>query len=483
MSPRLGERRPWTRARVAHGLAWRLRRWIRPVAPWPRRIVEALRQAWERRRLERARARAAGWAARSRGRRRALAVGAWTFPVYSQGFVYREAQALLDAGLDLRLVHGRHGRARELAPPLARLADAAVRFRPGRRAGAAELARARRLDPRRVAELLERLSDATGLPIETIERHPHVLHAFAFAALAESFRPDYLHSWFFYEGALAVFVASELLGIPRGLTAYADYRLDDYPFKTVALQLERARLVVATSRRIRDELVARAPAVATRVLVKPNSVDLASFGALPPLRREAGAAFRIAAMSRIDPKKGLPVAVDAMARLVRRGHDVVLEILGDAEPPVAANLEEERRLDERIALHRLADRVVRLGRGSERDARALLARAHAFVAPAVETAAGDQDGIPTALLEAMASGRPVVATDAGSIPEAVTDDVEGLLVPQGDAEALAAALERLVAEPALADRLGAAGARRAAAEFDAAAREPELARAVLRLIC
>jgi glycosyltransferase involved in cell wall biosynthesis len=71
-----------------------------------------------------------------------------------------------------------------------------------------------------------------------------------------------------------------------------------------------------------------------------------------------------------------------------------------------------------------------------------------FVAPFVETESGDKDGIPTALLEGMSSGLPAVATDAGSIREVVDEGRDGLIVPQRQPEALADAIEALLADPA-----------------------------------
>src|SRR5207245_5391857 len=77
----------------------------------------------------------------------------------------------------------------------------------------------------------------------------------------------------------------------------------------------------------------------------------------------------------------------------------------------------------------------------------MMARAAAFVAPSRISASGDRDGIPNVVLEAMAARRPVVGTDVSGIPEAVTNGVTGLLVPAGDAAALAGALERLLGAP------------------------------------
>ncbi len=464
-----------------------LRRWGRLLAR-PLRAARAL-PARTLRRARAARAAVAHARAQRRLERsaagtapRALGIGDWTFPRYSQAFVYREALALVDGGFDLRWIHSRAGRPDELAPSLARLAARGVLLEPDPALGRRELERYRRLFPERVASILARLVEASGLPEDLLVERADVGRAFAFASLAEAYRADYLHSWFFYEGALAAWVAAELLDLPRGLTAYADHRLADYPLKAVALHLASADPVVATSRRIGMELTALAPSLGGRLLVKPNTVDCALFAA-PPRRAPAdGEPLRLAAVSRVDPKKGLPVAVEAVARLRAGGVSVRLEHLGGADEGSRSGREEQERLSSRISALGLDEAIVLRGRGSEDEVRRLLAESHLFLAPAVETAEGDVDGIPTSLLEAMASGLPIVATTAGSIPEAIDDAVEGLLVAPGDAAALAGAISRLAAEPALATRLGASAAARARREFDAARREPELtARALERV--
>ena len=79
------------------------------------------------------------------------------------------------------------------------------------------------------------------------------MHVFTFARQVESFDAHYLHSYFFYEGALLSFVASYLLDIPRGVSCYADHLLEDYPVKVVRLHIEQSQIVIATSARIKTD--------------------------------------------------------------------------------------------------------------------------------------------------------------------------------------------------------------------------------------
>jgi glycosyltransferase involved in cell wall biosynthesis len=95
-----------------------------------------------------------------------------------------------------------------------------------------------------------------------------------------------------------------------------------------------------------------------------------------------------------------------------------------------------------------------------------MAAADILVAPSVVAPGGDRDGIPNVVLEAMAAGLPVVAATTSGLPEAVEDGVTGLLVPASDPESLAAALDRLLADPAMRRRLGEAGRRRVQERYD-----------------
>ncbi len=170
-------------------------------------------------------------------------------------------------------------------------------------------------------------------------------------------------------------------------------------------------------------------------------------------------------MSRIDPKKGLVHLAEALALLVGRDLEAELWVVGAAD---ADAQEYAEALSTRIDSLGVADRVQLLGRRTHEEVRGFLAAADVWVASAIEGEDGDKDGIPTALLEAMASGLPIVTTDAGSIVEVVEDGVSALVVPEKDPAALADALERVMTDGALAERLGRAAERRVRAEFDVA---------------
>ena len=190
----------------------------------------------------------------------------------------------------------------------------------------------------------------------------------------------------------------------------------------------------------------------------------------------AGAPFRLLSVARIDPKKGLRDLLAAAVELRLREVPFRLDLVGGVEPGSPSGGEEEAALGAAIARFGLSDVVTLHGFLPAESVRAALATAHLFVAPYVETESGDRDGIPTALLEAMATGLAVVATGTGAIPEVVTDGVDGRLVRPGAPAELAAAVAALLAAPGERTRLGAAAARTVRERFEIGVCEPELAR-------
>ncbi len=158
------------------------------------------------------------------------------------------------------------------------------------------------------------------------------------------------------------------------------------------------------------------------------------------------------AVGRLVPKKGFDVLVAACARLRDRG--VSFRCLLAGEGP------EEAHLADLIARKDLQDVVELLGPVPQDElVQQLYPRAAVLLQPSVVGADGDRDGIPTVILEAMALGLPVIATPVSGIAEAVQDRESGLLVPPGDPEALASAVQEILTDRALVLRL-AVGARR-----------------------
>ncbi len=168
--------------------------------------------------------------------------------------------------------------------------------------------------------------------------------------------------------------------------------------------------------------------------------------------------IRLVQASRLIAKKGLATTLRSFARMDLPNAE--LAIVGSG--PMEGEL---RALAEDLGV---ADRVDFAGFVDQGRLQEIMARAHVFIHPS-EGAAGDSEGVPNSLLEAMASGLPVVATQHGGIPEVVIDGENGLLVDERDAAGLARAVERLVGDPALFERVARAGAATVREAFSEAA--------------
>ncbi len=156
----------------------------------------------------------------------------------------------------------------------------------------------------------------------------------------------------------------------------------------------------------------------------------------------SGSAVRLLCVSRIDPRKGLRCFPRAVERLRKHGHDVRLDIVG---PVVGKSGEDERRLIMAEASRVGVQDVLRFLGAMPLDALLPLYREYDLFA--LPTLPGE--GIPRVLLEAMAAGLPIITTGVAGIPSLVRNGVNGLLMPESSASAVADAVERLLEDPAL----------------------------------
>jgi colanic acid/amylovoran biosynthesis glycosyltransferase len=167
---------------------------------------------------------------------------------------------------------------------------------------------------------------------------------------------------------------------------------------------------------------------AERIAVHGMGVDCRRF-AFARRERRTGEPLRLVSVARLIERKGIANGIRALAELVKRGVDAEYTIVGDGPlSGVLVHLARELGLTERV---HLIDSV------SHGAVAAILARSHVMVAPSVTASDGDMEGLPVAIMEAMASGLPVVSTMHSGIPELVDDGVTGYLVPEGDVNALA----------------------------------------------
>jgi glycosyltransferase involved in cell wall biosynthesis len=293
------------------------------------------------------------------------------------------------------------------------------------------------------------------------------LKAATVALLAQAHRLDHLHAHFASDATTVALLAGRLAGLPVSFTAHARdiyHRYTD-PGADAAMRrakLAEARFVVTVSDYNRRHLEALARGTPARIHRLHNGLDL---GRVRPRAkpREPG---RFLAVGRLIEKKGFIHLIEACRELARLGRPFLVEIVGEGP--------ERERLAAATAAVGLGQAVRLLGALPQEALLERLARASAMVLPCVVGASGDRDGLPTVLLEALATATPAISTTLGGIDEVIEDGVSGLLVPPGDGKALAAAMARLADDPLLAAAMGAAGRERAEAAFD-------LARNVARL--
>ena len=225
----------------------------------------------------------------------------------------------------------------------------------------------------------------------------------------------------------------------------------------------RAERVVANSRGLAEAFAAVYPALRAQVGVLPNAIDFEAVERLaqnPPVARASRP--RLLAVGRLAQQKRVDLMLDAVKRLGDAGAELVL--LGDG--PLRGRLEQQAR-----ALG-IAERVH--FEGFQPNPFAWMARSDIFVL------ASDHEGLPNAMIEAQGLGLPVVSTDCRFGPaEIIEPERTGLLVPTGDASALAAALQRLLADAALREAMGRAARERARSLYAAA----PVVRALERQLC
>jgi colanic acid/amylovoran biosynthesis glycosyltransferase len=410
---------------------------------------------------------------RKRERRKAVVAACFDFPIYSHTFVYQEMIGLRDAGFDVEVFCWRLNDTSKMHSAFSYLLDNCRVIESEWERHVEDRDYWKRKEPQKVAALLERLSSEMGLSVEKLENDYEILMGFTFAREAEQAGANYLHTYFFYEESFFALVTSALLDIPRGVSCYADHMMQDSRFKTMSLQMDTADIVVATSRRIKQELIGLTDErFAERIIVKPNGVDGRRF---PFTKRPAlDDAIELLSVSRIEPKKGFLELCAAVKKLEDAGRKVRVHVVGTPDAATQGGASYGERFEAERKRLGIEDSFVMHGFKKQEELAPIIARCHAFVAPYVEVENGDKDGIPTAILEAMSSGLGVLCTDAGSITEVIDDQVEGLVVKQRDSDAMAAAIGKLFDDPKLIERFSAAARTRFDKEFDARVTDAKL---------
>jgi glycosyltransferase involved in cell wall biosynthesis len=292
-------------------------------------------------------------------------------------------------------------------------------------------------------------------------------------SVARRFRATVMHGHWVVPGGVTAAAAAPSLPLVISLHGSDVYVAETFAPARVAARraFSRAGFVTACS----ADLARRALAIGappTRIETVPYGVDVGRFRPDLHARRTQREKLAVGegtplvvAAGRLVRKKGFEYLIDAMTRLPA----VVLALAGDGT--LAGDLRE------RVRAAGIAERVRFLGNLTQDRVSALLAAADVVCIPSVRDDSGNVDGLPNVLMEALASGTPVVTTAAGGILSVVNDGVTAFVVPERDPAAIAACIERIIEQPALGCQIGVAARKlveerfgwdRAAERFEAA---------------
>ena len=377
------------------------------------------------------------------------------FPRLSETFVLYELLAVEEHGVEVSLYPLIRERSDVVHPEAVELCRRAtfVPFLslPVLRSQLHWLRRSRRAYLGALRDLLRGAWGSFNFFVGVLGIYPKVAHA---ARLLEADGVDHVHCHFANHPAAAGFVIRRLTGIPYSFTAHgSDLHVDRH---LLCEKLAEAAFAVPISRYNRDVMIDECgEGVRPKLVVIHCGVDTAVFR---PAERSKDGPFTIVAIGTLHEVKGQHYLVEACRLLRERGIDFECKLIGDGP--------DRKALPRQIARAGLETRVTLLGRRDRREVAELLRAADVLAVPSVPTRRGKREGIPVVLMEAMASGVPVVASRISGIPELVDDGVTGMLVSPGDAESLARALARLHEDPGLRQELARAGRMKVVSEFD-----------------
>jgi len=279
----------------------------------------------------------------------------------------------------------------------------------------------------------------------------------------------HVHAHFAGMAARTGFWINSFFPITFSFTAHAN---DIFAPRNFEIGLDKlvgaARTIVTETDFAARFLRERFPSCADRIRRVYNGLNLAEFeragfSSTPPL---------IVAIGRMIAKKGFADLICACGLLGQRGTSYRCEIIG--EGPL------EQELRDQVHELNLQSRVTFSGAQPQHEIRRRLAAANVFVLPSIVDPEGGSDNLPTVIMEAMATGLPVVSTNIGGIPEMVVDNETGFLVQPGDAVALADRIEKVINDRSLASKLAEAGYRRAQELFSSEKNARELCALLLR---
>jgi glycosyltransferase involved in cell wall biosynthesis len=375
------------------------------------------------------------------------------YPLVSLTFILREVEALRALGLDVLTCSIRRTPPEQHPGPAEKQAAATTFYVLSQARNPIALLRAQApliRSPRRYlgALALAWRTRAPGLK-SVLYQAAFFCEATILARHLQAERVDHLHNHFVSGSATVAMLVSELTGIPYSFTLHgpADL-LEPYRWK-LGEKTARARFVATISNYARSQLMFfSAPTDWPKIRIIHCGVQPSLYASDGTGGPEDG--LRLLFVGRLAPVKGLRLFMEAMSNLLPRLPHLRLTIVGDGP---------DRKELEALALP-LGDSVQFLGYRSQSDVAALMKASDIIVLPSLA------EGVPVVLMEAMASAKPVIATQVAGVSELVEDGVNGCLVPPGSVEALVDAVLRLAPDKEARRKMGENGRRKVIRDFD-----------------
>ena len=265
----------------------------------------------------------------------------------------------------------------------------------------------------------------------------------------------HIHAHYATHPALAAWLICKLKGIPYSITAHAhDIFVNQV---MLASKLRDSSFIVTISEFNRRFMIRHVGAwVAEKIYVIHCGIDTRIYSTRA--RNPVNGLFRVVCIGSLQPYKGMRYLIEACAILKRRNIPIYCTIIGEGEErPALEALIRRSKLDEIVEL---------TGAKPQNEVAQLLQDANCYAQPSVITPSGKMEGIPVALMEAMSSRLPVVASNISGIPELVRPSETGYLVNPADANSLADALEHVYCHPDEATKIADAGCELVRDEFE-----------------
>ena len=373
------------------------------------------------------------------------------YPRLSETFILNEVLGHEQQGTEVSIFSLRHATEGRFHPAIGSV-KGQVHYIPAADK-AAFLAALQALPDLRLDRLRDVLAFSERLPED--RRSRLLLQAIDIAHRCRAQGIDHLHAHFMTVAAHTAHVVHLLTGLPYTVTAHAkDVYRTTVDWDLAAVVARHAKAVITVCDANLRYLAHRLDGSGAQLVRIYNGLGPQD----PPAGTDARTAGLVLGVGRLVEKKGFDLLLDAAASLAPSMPELRVVLVGDGDQRVA--------LGDRARHLGIDDRVTFVGPVGQDEVARWMRRAALLVAPCRVGTDGNQDALPTVLLEALGAGLPAIATPVAGIPEIITDGVEGLIVPRDNADGVASAIADLLHDDARRDAMASAGPAKLRQRFD-----------------